>query len=156
MAARLIVALLTLGIGASSQAQIVPEGCADLSSIVPFTQFRYDQFQAIYDTVDPKSGNTLCTTCHPGNVGSAALGLGDGFSYNNLVGVVSAQDPMRFRVEPGNPQQSWFFIKMNCDSPGVGAQMPFGASALSLVQQRLFFDWIRVGAPLSKNGFEDR
>ncbi len=135
-----------------------PSGCADISAIAPFTQFRFDQFQAIFDTLtDPKNSNSqLCTSCHPGDTGPAGLGLGQGFSYASLVGVPSVEVPSLLRVAPGSPLQSYFFLKINCDTQPIGTQMPQGSPALSLTQQAFFFDWIRLGAPLSRLGFEDR
>lgn len=135
-----------------------PSGCANISAIAPFTQFNYEmQFQAIWQTLtdpkDPSSG--LCTSCHPSETGAANLGLGEGFSYGNLVGVPSAQDGSILRVAPGDPLVSLLFQKVNCDTPSVGGRMPPGQS-LSLTQQAFIFDWIRLGAPLSRLGFEDR
>lgn len=71
------------------QAQAVPVGapgdCTDLSAVAPFTQFRFDTFQSIFDALqnpkDPNSG--LCSSCHPGSIGAGGLGLGAGFSYGN-------------------------------------------------------------------------
>ncbi|GMU43316.1 MAG: hypothetical protein IT479_07565 [Xanthomonadales bacterium] len=132
-------------------------GCTDIGSVAPFTQFRYTQFQAIFDTLtdpeDPESG--LCTRCHPGDLGAGGLGLGAGFSYASLVGVGSAQLPGLLRVAPGDPLASLLFQKLNCDEPEVGVRMPPGGT-VTLSQQALFFDWIRYGAPLSRLGFEDR
>ena len=39
---------------------------------------------------------------------------------------------------------------------GEGDRMPLNRAPLSVAQQALFFDWIRLGAPLSRLGFEDR
>ena len=134
-----------------------PSGCSDISAIAPFTQFRFDQFQSIFDTLtNPKDPDSqLCSSCHPADLGAGGLGLGAGFSYDNLVGVPSDQDNSILRVSPGNPLSSLLFQKVNCDQPQVGFRMPPGGS-LSLTQQALIFDWIRWGAPLSRLGFEDR
>ncbi len=151
-----IAALLIFGAAAPAQAG-APSGCDDISAIAPFTQFRYTQIQTIFDTLtDPNNPfSQLCSNCHPGNVGAAGLGLGDGFSYANLVGVASAQNPMILRVSPGNPLSSLLFQKLNCDVPEVGGRMPPGGM-ISTTQQAFFYDWIRLGAPLSRLGFEDR
>ncbi len=126
-----------------------PDQCSDLSAIAPFSQFRYDQFQAIF--------NTGCTGCHPGSVGAANLGLGTQSSYDNLLNVPSDTFPSMLRVAPGDPLASMLFLKLNCDDPpGLGVRMPLNASPLSPTQQAFFFDWIRLGAPLSRLGFEDR
>lgn len=132
-------------------------GCSDISAIAPFTQFRYSQFQSIFDSLtDPKNPSSqLCSSCHPGSLGAGGLGLGDGFSYANLVGVASNQSPGILRVSPGNPLASLLFQKVNCDVPAVGSRMPPGGM-ISITQQAFFYDWIRLGAPLSRLGFEDR
>jgi hypothetical protein len=135
-----------------------PSGCSSLASIAPFTEFNYEmQLQGLWglllDPKDPDSG--LCTSCHPGQSGAAALGLGDGFSYANLVDVASAQDPNFIRVIPGDPANSLLLQKVNCSTPGVGNRMP-PTLTLSLTQQAFIADWIRLGAPLSRLGFEDR
>jgi len=135
-------------------------GCADISSIAPFTQFRFGDLQNIIDALaDPKNPDSqVCTSCHQGQSGPAQMGLGAGFSYDNLVGVPSSQVPTLLRVNPGNPMASWLFQKINCDDPeGIGVtQMPQGFPPLTLPQQAFFYDWIRLGAPLSRLGFEDR
>ena len=142
------LALMVIGTSASA-GNGPPAECDDLSAIAPFTQFRYEQFQNIF--------NTSCTSCHPGNVGAGNLGLGDGFSYGALVGVPSDGLPSILRVAPGDPLQSMLFLKINCDDPpGLGIRMPLGGSNLSATQQAFFFDWIGAGAPLSRLGFEDR
>lgn len=153
----LIIALL-ISLPATAVTAGTPSGCADISTIAPFTQFRFDQFQSIFDRLtDPKNPDSqLCTSCHPGETGPAGLGLGEGFSYANLVGVPSVEIPSLLRVAPGSPLQSYFFLKLNCDTQPIGTQMPQGGPALSLTQQAFFFDWIRLGAPLSRLGFEDR
>ncbi len=156
---RLILAAIGLvaATAASATPQGGPSGCASISAIAPFTQFTYGQLQGIWqaqtDPEDPMSG--LCTSCHPMETGAANLGLGEGFSYGNLVGVPSAQDSSILRVAPGNPLASLLFLKVNCDTPGIGARMPPGQS-MSITQQAFIFDWIRLGAPLSRLGFEDR
>lgn len=135
-----------------------PSECDDVSAISAFTQFRYEQFQGIFETlVVPKDPFSACTSCHPNSSGAGTLGLGDGFSYGNLVNIPSAGGEPLLRVEPGAPNLSWLFLKINCNNPGFGSsRMPLGLPTLSLTQQRFFYDWIRLGAPLSRLGFEDR
>ncbi|MFO1494358.1 MAG: hypothetical protein U1F26_06845 [Lysobacterales bacterium] len=134
-----------------------PSSCTDLSAVAPFTQFRFDTFQSIFDALqnpkDPNSG--LCTSCHPGSIGAGGLGLGAGFSYGNLVNTPSTQLGTILRVQPGSAINSLFFQKVNCDVPEVGGRMP-PDGPISTTQQRLIQDWINAGAPLSRLGFEDR
>jgi hypothetical protein len=149
--------LLLVGSRAFTQSLGGPDGCDDLAAVPPFTQFRYEQIQNLFDTLtdpeDPNSG--LCTSCHPGSIGAGGLGLGAGFSYAALVNVPSAQSPTILRVQPGSAIASLLFQKINCTEPAVGFRMPPGMP-LSLPQQRFFRDWIELGAPLSRLGFEDR
>jgi len=155
----LAMTAIALGLGSADASALGgPSECTDISSVQPFTQFNYEkQFQAIWDTVvdpkDPEAG--LCTSCHPSNIGAGGLGLGAGFSHQNLVGIASAQDPSLTRVIPGNAFGSLLFRKVNCDTPGIGFRMPPG-SPLSLTQQAFIYYWINAGAPLSRLGFEDR
>jgi hypothetical protein len=160
LAAALISGALLLVFG--SRAFTLPAGtpasCDDLSGVTPFTQFRYGQIQGIFDTLsdpkDPDSG--LCTSCHAGSTGAGNLGLGEGFSYANLINVPSPFPGANIlRVQPGSANDSLLFQKLNCDDPEVGFRMPPG-TPLSLTQQRFFRDWIELGAPLSRLGFEDR
>ncbi len=157
MAARLIFMLASMAVTTSSWAGLNPTGCTDVTAISPFTQFRYDQIQSFFDVlIDPKDPmSSQCTRCHEGEIGAAGLGLSAGTSYGNLVGVPSVETPL-LRVAPNLPDQSWLYIKINCESPGVGTRMPQDSAALSNTQQRFIFDWIRLGAPLMRNGFEDR
>jgi hypothetical protein len=125
-----------------------PDQCTDLSSVAPRTDVRYELIQSIF--------NTSCTGCHPGSVGAGNLGLGANASYGNLIDVPSDGFPSLLRVAPGDPLGSMLFLKLNCDDPpGLGVRMPLNASPLSPTQQAYFFDWIRVGAPLSRLGFEN-
>lgn len=136
-----------------------PSGCADISGVAPFTQIRYTQLQSIFDVLVMQPNGNLeaqCTSCHRGSSGPAGLGLGAGFSYANLVGIPSGQVSGILRVDPGNPIGSLLFQKLNCTDPFFGVPMPPDTPTISITQQALFYDWIRLGAPLSRLGFEDR
>jgi len=153
---RLALAMLAGLTGAGADAgNSPPSGCSDLSSVAPFTQIRYEQIQNIFST--DSGGTLLCLGCHPGSVGAGNLGLAPESSYGNLIGVPSDGVPGMPRVSPGDPLNSLLFLKLNCDNPpGLGDRMPLNRAPLSVAQQALFFDWIRLGAPLSRLGFEDR
>lgn len=153
---RLALAVLAGAASAGAEAgNGPPSGCSDLSSVAPFTQIRYEQIQNIFST--DSGGTLLCLGCHPGSSGAGNLGLAPEFSYGNLVGVASDGVPSMLRVAPGDPLASILFLKLNCDDPpGLFDRMPLNRAPLSLAQQALFFDWIRLGAPLSRLGFEDR
>ena len=144
-----LIALALLALGAPIAHAGGPMDCDDLGSIAPFTQFNYPLvIQSIWQ------GN--CSGCHLGGGSSGGLNLDPPGSDLNLINVQSAQNPSFTRVVPGDPLASLLFLKLNCDSPGLGSRMPLGGPNLSLTQQALIFDWIEAGAPLMSNGMEDR
>jgi mono/diheme cytochrome c family protein len=123
-----------------------PTGCEDITSVPPFTQFSYTRnIQSIFDV--------NCQQCHQNGGSAGGINLDVANSYNNLLIAVGPNPAL---VIPKNPSASVLFLKVNCDSPGAGTRMPQGADPLSLAQQAILFDWIRLGAPLVRSGFEDR
>ena len=126
-----------------------PSGCENLSSVVPFTQISYSiNIQSIFNSGE-------CLGCHSGNGGTggaAGLNLEMLTSYQSLL----APSIGNARVIPGDPLNSVLFLKINCVDPGFGSRMPMDLGPLSAVRQQLIFDWIRLGAPLLRSGFEDR
>ncbi len=123
-----------------------PSGCENISAAVPFTQVSYSlNIQPIFNSGD-------CLSCHGGGGGAAGLNLEALNSYQSLLSP-STGNP---RVLPGDPINSVLFLKINCDNPGFGSRMPMDLNPLSAVRQQLIFDWIRLGAPLLRAGFEDR
>ena len=141
--------LSLLGFIAANAAAGGPSGCENLSAIIPFTQVSYSQnIQSIFNSGE-------CLGCHSGNGGTggaAGLNLETLTSYQSLVSP-SVGTP---RVVPGDPLNSVLFLKINCDNPGFGSRMPMDLGTMSAVRQQLIFDWIRLGAPLLRAGFEDR
>ena len=127
----------------------VPGGCDNLSAVAPFTQVSYSlNIQSIFNSGE-------CLSCHSGAGGSggaAGLNLETLTSYQSLL-APSVGNP---RVFPGDPLNSVLFLKINCDDPGFGSRMPMDLSPISAVRQQFIFDWIRLGAPLLRAGFEDR
>ena len=76
--------------------------------------------------------------------------------------VLEAADWVDGRVTAGH-QGARVKDNMQLPADSVAAQQvgqlilqALGGNPLSLTQQALFFDWIRLGAPLSRLGFEDR
>lgn len=126
-----------------------PSGCENLSAVTPFTQVSYSlNIQSIFNSSE-------CLSCHSGaggTGGAGGLNLEPMTSYQSLL-TPSVGNP---RVLPGNPLNSVLFLKINCDMPGFGSRMPMDLGPLSAVRQQLIFDWIRLGAPLLRSGFEDR
>lgn len=88
-----------------------------------------------------------CTSCHAGGNPSGAMGLDDAqTSYDNLVGVRAAEFPLRFRVEAGNPDDSYLIHKLE-GSQAVGARMPLNQAPLSPEVIAVIREWIADGAP---------
>jgi len=88
-----------------------------------------------------------CTSCHAGSNPSGTMGLDDAqTSYDNLVGVRAAEFPLRFRVEAGNPDDSYLIHKLE-GSQAVGARMPLNQEPLSPDTIAVIRQWIAAGAP---------
>ena len=130
-------------------------GCTDLDAVP--VEYVIDYQAAIQGIFDNN-----CIECHSGDAPPADLDLSPGGSWSHLVDVPSSQDPAYTRVLPNYPYQSLLFLKVNCDTPGVGQRMPFGGSPLSDSDQALILDWIAGGAPptttdgIFRSGFETR
>lgn len=87
-----------------------------------------------------------CTqNCHIGQDASAGLDLSNlTNSIYFLVSQQSSQSSLTL-VNAGNARNSLFLQKVNCTTPGVGAQMPPGGN-MPVALQALIYDWIEQGA----------
>jgi hypothetical protein len=84
--------------------------------------------------------------CH-GDAGAPfGLILSAGEAYGNLVGVAAAELPAYQRVDPGNPDDSYLFMKINDDPRIQGDAMPPQGTRLSSQRVQLIQDWIAQGA----------
>ena len=124
--------------------------CDNIAPIASTTELSYvDDIQPIFDF-------NQCVSCH----GSAAgLSLEAPDSYDNIVGVATTASTGGLnRIEPGDPSQSFLFLKVNCESPGAGtSRMPLGSpTPLNALLQKKIEDWINQGTPWFKSGFEDQ
>lgn len=77
----------------------------------------------------------------------------------SLIGADETGAPFRniasiFRVRPGKPSESGFFLKINCAIPPVpyGSRMPPGPTPLPASFQALVHDWIAAGALMPDAG----
>jgi hypothetical protein len=81
-----------------------------------------------------------CTSCHNSGQRDGGLDLTDD-------GIDAIYKLVPTYVEPGDPDLSELFHKINCDLPPTGGlRMPFLQVPLTLEQQGLIHDWIRQGA----------
>lgn len=137
--------LLLLGIAAPASAQLANCTPDDFSSVpIRFDVDFTNEIQPIFQA--------RCANCHISN-SSGGLSLAPASALANLVNApsVNANAGMP-RVTPGDPLQSFLFRKVNCTNLNAIAGTPFGlrmprnATALTLAQQALLFDWITAGA----------
>ena len=157
--ARWLLALACAGSAATTSvlafdafAAVTPSGCSSIQNVPVTKAIEYGAaIQGLFNNFS-NSGSAGCVDCHfeIADGPSGELDLTPGFSWPNLVGAPSADDPSLTYVVPGRPQQSLLFQKVNCDTPGEGERMPFHGygGGLSIEQQALIYDWIAAGAPI--------
>lgn len=135
-----LLAAAALSISADVRATGGPSGCAQL----PLDTFpiRYDvSFEAdIRPLLDVQ-----CSTCHI-NSSNGGLNFNLANAVSSLLGAdergrAANGDASILRVRPFEPLASALFLKINCDVPPFGSQMP-GDAAL----QAAVYDWIANGA----------
>jgi hypothetical protein len=76
----------------------------------------------------------------------ANLSFSAGNEFTDIVNVVSTERPTMLRVKPGDPDNSYVFHKLNCDTVIIDACMPLGTDG-NVVFAQIFHDWIEAGAP---------
>ncbi|HVN33459.1 MAG TPA: CHRD domain-containing protein [Thermoanaerobaculaceae bacterium] len=85
----------------------------------------------------------ICSSCHPPN---QEMDLRSGKAFASIVGKSSSEQPLLQRVKPGDPTNSYLYMKITGASGISGARMPFGGQPLSAAQIQLIHDWILAGA----------
>ncbi len=91
--------------------------------------------------------NCAVSGCHAGANPQQGQDLSEGQAFDNIVGVRSRERPELFRIEPGNPDNSYLVKKIIGDPDIVGARMPLGRAPLSPEQINLIREWVTDGAP---------
>jgi hypothetical protein len=81
--------------------------------------------------------------CH--GAGAGTMGIHIGSEFTDMINVTSSENPPMKRVLPGDPLNSYVFLKLRCEGGIVGACMPLGNPNAETAQ--LFHDWIEAGAP---------
>jgi hypothetical protein len=89
-------------------------------------------------------GCTGAEACH--NAGSGGLLVLPGKELDDLVRVRAVERPELFRVAPGDPVESYLWLKLAGDGGIDGAPMPSGAER-DPRRAALAWDWIEAGAP---------
>lgn len=82
--------------------------------------------------------------CHGAGTGNFGIHIGSEFA--DMINVTSSENPPMKRVLPGDPDNSYVYLKLRCEGGIVGACMPLGNPSPEIAQ--LFHDWIEAGAPL--------
>ncbi len=90
-----------------------------------------------------------CGGCHGGTSPAAGLNLIDDQAYTTLLGASTQKPDVNF-IEPGQPDQSYLWLKINADESIVGSAMPIdplnGQRTLSDSELADIKTWIENGA----------
>ncbi len=93
---------------------------------------------------------TANCSCHLANVHPTGLTMAEADqAYGNLVSVDSGQNPGMARVEPGDPDNSYMWHKINgthMKVGGIGGQMPLMMTPLGETDLATIETWIVEGA----------
>jgi hypothetical protein len=106
-----------------------------------------------YDRIQREVFDVSCLSagCHNAASQAAGLVLDAGVSYGDLVGVVPTNSVAAarglLRVTPGNPEQSYLYVKLSVAGGVLGSRMPLGQRPLPADQIELVRSWILDGAP---------
>lgn len=90
--------------------------------------------------------NCAVSGCHVGATPPKGLNLEDGSTFSNTVNVASDEVPTLMRIKPGDPEESYLYLKITGDASITGSQMPLGRSPLSAEEMDQIRDWILEGA----------
>jgi len=82
--------------------------------------------------------------CHGSSAGN--MGLTPGHEFEAMINVVSSENPPMLRVKPGDPEQSYVYLKVACEGGIFDRCMPLSSGFDPRVKQ-MFHDWIEAGAP---------
>jgi hypothetical protein len=85
--------------------------------------------------------------CHGGSSPAQGMNLTAGQAYAHIVNVPSNEQPARDRIEPGDPESSYLYLKVMGDPSISGGRMPLGGPPLAQELLDLLRDWIERGAP---------
>jgi hypothetical protein len=89
-----------------------------------------------------------CLSCHETEEAKAKLILDPGMGYERLVGPRSTQDPDMALVEPGDPDRSYLWLKLqHVTEEGKGMPRTLtGSKKLRPAELELYRRWIEGGA----------
>ena len=102
----------------------------------------FDRVQEVFDT--------RCVRCHSGHTPPRGLDLTPGRSRTTIVGRPSSELPSMMLVDPGDPQNSYLFLKItdrHLEAGGSGRRCPIGQPPLPPSEVDSIRTWIRALAP---------
>jgi hypothetical protein len=101
-----------------------------------------DDTQKVLSILDDRCGSI--DGCH--GIGVGGMGIATGKELAVLIDVASTEEPSLVRVRPGDPAQSYLWLKLACEGGSQGSCMP-ADGPLPLEYVQAFHDWIEAGAP---------
>jgi hypothetical protein len=114
--------------------------------------FEIAGIQPTLESIQNNVFTPICSACHSGPTSGMESDLPSGMdlsdvtaSFNSLVNVASLEVPALFRVDPGDPDNSYLIHKLE-GTQAVGAQMPDGGPFLPQDTIDVIRDWIQQGA----------
>lgn len=90
--------------------------------------------------------NCAVSGCHTGSNPPQGMNLSNGLAFSNIVDVSSMEVPTLRRIEPGNPEQSYLYLKILGSPAIMFSRMPFGRDPLSDDEIGVIKQWIEAGA----------
>ena len=88
-----------------------------------------------------------CSDCHMDRQAFGGLFLDAGHAYGNLVGVPASQLPTMARVEPGDPDHSYVWLKIQGAHLGAGGYGETIPVRWTEDEKARILLWIEQGAP---------
>ena len=105
-----------------------------------------DDLEATYSSISTQIFDVRCS-CHL-TAGPTPVVLSSDQAYANIVSQSSTQNSGFLRVNPGNPDESYLYMKIIGDSRITGFRMPRnGPPYLGDDEIQAIRDWIQKGAP---------
>jgi hypothetical protein len=136
--------LLSVGCSSPSQTAAAPDAAVDSAHCMGFGCVDAGDIDA---TIWERARNRLdgCTgnECHNMGAGGLLILVGN---ETEFLFQPSSERPALWRVRPGDPQNSYLYLKVLGDGGIDGGRMPLGGP-YNPNDVQLFYDWILDGAP---------
>jgi mono/diheme cytochrome c family protein len=110
-----------------------------------FASIQHDIFEAT-----DSAGRTACTQCHTstGRNPSGGMNLNPDVAYDQIVNIAARAKPTAMRIVPGDPNNSYLYLKLTGGAGITGNRMPNnGPPYLTDGQLLIIKRWIENGAP---------